>query len=149
MPYTPSYPARSPRPSKPRRCLAHAPGKPFHRVEGLHEHERGDVGYFHNVEDFYKAVRSLIESPKKPVFGIETADEAHLRFSGAMDDVMGGLEVANLAVLAMALSSLYVARKSGADPNALWKRLKLPSYVVINLPEHRLIEVVDNGLETP
>ena len=148
MPYTPSYPARSPRPSKPRRCLAHAPGKPFHRVEGLHEHERGDVGYFHNVEDFYKAVRSLIESPKTPVFGLEPADVAPQRFSGVIYSELGGLEDANLAVLAMALSSFYAARRSGRDPYALWKRLKLPSYVVINLPENRLNEVGDSVLET-
>ncbi len=125
--------------------LAQTLRKPFQRVEGLHEHDRSDVGYFHNSEKFDEAVQSLFEKPHEPVFGAETADDARQRFSGALEGFLRGYEGRNLAVVAHGtVISLFVARNTGAGPYALWKRLKTPSYVVMALPEYRLIEVVES-----
>ncbi len=56
----------------------------------------------------------------------------------------GHSKARSLAVVAHGtVISLYVARKTGADPYALWKRLNTPSYVVMTLPELQLIEVVE------
>ena len=55
----------------------------------------------------------------------------------------------NLAVVAHGtVISLYVARKTGADPFTLWKRLDTPSYIVIDLPEFQIVKVV-GSVEKP
>ena len=123
--------------------LAHSLGKPFRRVDGLHEHDRGDVGYLHRAEDFNRAVHSLFDKPAELVFGRETADVAHQRFSDAIDSVLETYEGRGLAVVAHGtVISLYVARKTGADPFTMWKRLDTPSYIVIDLPEFQIVKVV-------
>ena len=38
--------------------------------------------------------------------------------------------------------SLFVAERAGVDPYNLWRQLDLPSYVVLSVPELKLIEVV-------
>ena len=130
--------------------IAHTLRRPFHRIEGLHEHDRSDVGYFHDSEDFDNAVHSLFDNPSELVFGRETADEAHQRFSEALESFLRGYEGRNLAVVAHGtVISLFAARNAGADPYALRKRLSTPSYVVITLPELQLIEVMDCVGEIP
>ncbi|MCH7654279.1 MAG: histidine phosphatase family protein, partial [Chloroflexi bacterium] len=124
--------------------------RPFQRVEGLHEHDRNDVEYFHDSVDFDNAVHSLFDNPNELVFGRETADEARQRFSGALDSFLRAYEGHSLAVVAHGtVISLFAAGKTGTDPYALWKRLNTPSYVVLTLPELQLIEVVDSVGEVP
>jgi len=45
--------------------------------------------------------------------------------------------------------SLYVARATGIEPFALWKRLGLPSFVVLTLPQCKIIRVVEKIALTP
>jgi hypothetical protein len=40
--------------------------------------------------------------------------------------------------------SLYVARIAGLEPAVLWKRLGLPSFVVLSLPDLELVEVAES-----
>ena len=109
--------------------LAHSLGKPFRSVEGLHEHDRSDVGYFHDVEAFDEAVQSLFERPSEPVFGRETADEAHQRFSDTLEDSIRTFEGRSLAVVAHGTAiSLYVARMTGADPLRI---MEAPEYALV------------------
>jgi len=139
--------------TEPKACetgklLAHTLGKPFHRVEGLHEHDRGHVGHFQDGEDFGSAVRYLFERPMEPVFGRETADEAQRRFSDALDGVLRAFEGENLAVVAHGtVISIYVASNAGVEPYVLWKRLGSPSYVVMTLPQLQLVKIVESGGE--
>jgi hypothetical protein len=39
--------------------------------------------------------------------------------------------------------SLYVAGRTGAPPFGLWKRLGLPSFVVVTVPDGRVVSVVE------
>jgi hypothetical protein len=39
--------------------------------------------------------------------------------------------------------ALYVAARAGVDPLPLWRRLGLPSFVVLSLPDMTLVEIVD------
>ncbi len=49
------------------KILVRALRKPFHHIEGLHEHDRSDVGYFHDSEYLDNAVYSLFERPSELV----------------------------------------------------------------------------------
>ncbi len=130
--------------------LAHSLGRPFRRVEGLHEQDRSDVGYIHDAEYLNRAVHSLFDKPAELVFGRETADVAHQRFSDAIDSVLEVFEGRCLAIVAHGtVISLYVARKTGADPFTMWKRLDTPSFVVFDLPGYQLVKVVDSVRKLP
>ncbi|HYN87299.1 MAG TPA: histidine phosphatase family protein [Ardenticatenaceae bacterium] len=112
-------------------------------AEGLHEHERDNVGFLGN-EAFEASVKAFFERPEELVFGSETADEAHTRFAAALSLVLQrhpGVPVA--AVAHGTVISLFVARATRIEPFPLWKRLGLPSYVVLSLPEFRLDSVVE------
>ena len=56
------------------KILARALGRPFHHIEGLHEHDGSDVGYFHDGEDFDKAVYSPFENPSEPALSAVRSD---------------------------------------------------------------------------
>ena len=40
---------------------------------------------------------------------------------------------------------MFVARRNNFDPYELWSRLGLPSLVVLELPDYRAVEVVDDA----
>lgn len=64
------------------------------------------------------------------------------------------LETAHLVAQRMHTSvqvvdGLYVARATGLEPFTLWKRLGLPSFVVLTFPQYEIIRVVEKMTLTP
>lgn len=116
-------------------------GKPRMALPNLHEHERSNVPYFDNVEDFHAKVAEFFANPAKLVFGKETAHEAHIRFTEAVKQAMNQHPNKSLAIVAHGtVMTLFIARLGGLEPFAFWKSLKLPDYKVLSLPEMRLID---------
>jgi len=101
----------------------------------LHEHERPKEEHFGSIEQFEAQVSRLFEHPEDLVFGDETADEAHHRFSSAVGKV---LEIHRSGAVAIVthgtVMTLLVARAGGFDPVSFWRRLGLPAFVVLSLP---------------
>jgi broad specificity phosphatase PhoE len=99
--------------------------------DGFREHLRESAGYL-GADEFDAAIRAVFNAPDEPVFADKTADEtgaeATERFARTLDDVVtdGTLVVAHGTVI-----SLWCAAHCGVDGHALWKRLGLPSYVVV------------------
>ncbi len=123
--------------------IADALGRPFEVVEGLHEHERSNVGFLEK-ERFEGAVAEFFRRPQELVFGKETADQAHERFAGAITEVLEKHSIESVAVVAHGtVMALFVARANGLDPFPLWKRLGLPSFIVLSRPEMGLMSVVE------
>ena len=118
-------------------------GKPLETVAGLHEHERSRVGFL-DADQFNAAVAALFNQPAQLVFGEETADQAHARFAGAVAGVMQRHARVNTAVIAHGtVIALLVSRAAGLEPFALWKRLGLPSFVVLAWPDLAVRYIVD------
>gem|GEM_PF-137421 len=108
-------------------------GKPCEVAEDLHEHERNRVA-FGNAEQFEKSVAEFFANPSKLVFGEETADAAHARFSNAVSSVIEKHSRRNLAIIAHGtVITLYVSRLINVALFEFWKRLGLPSFVVLNV----------------
>ena len=93
-------------------------------------------------------IRDLANQPRQtPVFGDETATEALARFRSAVDGVVEAHRDEDIALVSHGrVISLYVADYVGVEPFALWKRLGLPSFVVLSVPEREVIEVVESVL---
>lgn len=114
-------------------------------VAGLHEHDRRDVGFL-GAKAFEAAVQRFFDHPDEIVLGKETANAAHARFSRAVAGVVEAHPGRTIAIVAHGtVIALFVSRMTGAvglSAFEFWKRLGLPSFVVLSLPELRLDEVV-------
>lgn len=118
-------------------------GMPLETAPDLHEHERYNVEFTFDRGWFQAKVASVFEHPRTQVFGNETADEAHSRFSQSIASVLGKHCDSNLAVVSHGtVMALFVARAAGLDPFPFWKRLGLPSFTVLSLPDFDLLEVI-------
>ncbi len=114
---------------------------PIEIVEGLHEHERGNVGFLEK-DRFERSVERFFCGPADLVFGEETADEAHDRFSNAVNGLSDRFRHRNIAIVTHGtVLSLFVSRLSELEPFALWKRLGLPSWVTLSRPDFRVVEI--------
>lgn len=111
-------------------------GIPCETAPNLHEHERPKEEHFGTREEFEAQVSGLFERPGELVFGSETADEAHDRFSSAVEKVLEMHRSGTVAIVAHGtVLTLFVARAAGVEPISFWKRLGLPAFVVLSLPE--------------
>jgi broad specificity phosphatase PhoE len=109
--------------------------RPFETAADLHEHDRRNVGF----------LVDLFEQPGRLVLGSETADAAHARFADAVASVIAKHPGCNVAVVAHGtVMTLLVARVAGLEAAPFWKRLGLPAFVVLSLPEYTLLEVVED-----
>jgi broad specificity phosphatase PhoE len=108
-------------------------------MEGLHEHDRSDVGYL-SKDEFQEAVRTFFAHPDTLVFGSETADQAHQRFQAAIHSVLSQFADQMIIIVAHGtVISLFVSRLTGLSDLTLWNELGLPSYVVLDLESKSLI----------
>src|SRR5262245_63164571 len=104
---------------------------PFTTAEELHEHDRSNVGWS-STADFEAAVARFFAHPSVLVFGRETADQARQRFAAAVDAAVTAHPAGNLAVVAHGtVIALLAAAHAGMEPFPLWRRLGLPSFVVL------------------
>lgn len=109
----------------------------------LHEHDRREVGFLGD-QAFQEAVAAFFRRPEELVMGAETAEAAGARFEAVVDAVVREAAHGTVVVVAHGtVISLYLARKAGMDPHELWKRLGLPSYVVLDLPALGAVRVVE------
>jgi broad specificity phosphatase PhoE len=124
------------------RLVAEQMGKPFAVAEGLHEHDRSNVGYLGN-EEWDSAIRRLFAEPNRLVLGRETATEAHQRFATAIKRVQEESTDGTLVVFSHGtVISLFAAHLMASDAFDLWSRLKMPAFVVIGLPHWRVEAVI-------
>ena len=114
---------------------------PFATVEGLHEHDRRATGFLH-TDVFASRMRDLFAHPDAVVFGNESASAALARFAKAVDQVVSE-ETGDVVVVSHGtVMSLFVASRARVDASELWAALGLPSYVSLELPNHRIVEIV-------
>lgn len=118
-------------------------GPRWETVEGLHEHERDNVGLL-GEEAWQAAIARLFALPDELVLGRETAVQARERFTRAVAGVLERALAGNVVIVAHGtVITLYVAQCAGVEPLPLWRRLGLPSFVVLSLPERRVLETVE------
>jgi broad specificity phosphatase PhoE len=110
-------------------------------IAGLHEHDRRTVPYL-SSSDFEAAVREFFEKPDRLVFGDETADQAHERFSGAVQSILSANKNSTIAIVAHGtVISLFVSRLTGKSGFKIWSELGLPCFVVLDIQSKQLIAI--------
>jgi broad specificity phosphatase PhoE len=117
---------------------------PVEVVNSLHEHDRTGVPFLAAVADWDMAMAQFFAKPDHLVLGRETAFAAQLRFTTAIGHVLESYTVGNIAVIAHGtVISLFVALHVDIEPMSLWRRLGLPSFVVLRLPMFSIEEIAE------
>jgi broad specificity phosphatase PhoE len=111
--------------------------------EGLHEHDRSNVWW--TVEERFEAqVDEFFRHPDRLVMGRETASQAQVRFSRAVTSILKQHSEETIAIIAHGtVITLFVTQAIKLEPFGFWKRLGLPSFVVMSLPELELVNVIE------
>lgn len=118
-------------------------GKPHEIIAGLHEHDRRNVPFM-PLEELEARAAEFFSKPDQLVLGSETANQAHARFANAIAQVIEKFPNQNIAVVSHgSVISLFIARNNEM-PFDFWKRLGLPSIVVLALPDFKIEEVIEN-----
>lgn len=144
-PYAPAALVASvePKASETAALVAARLGMAWETAEGLHEHDRSNVGFL-GEEEWQAAIARFFARPDELVLGRETATQARQRFARAVAEVLERTGEGNVAIVAHGtVIALYVAARAGVEPLPLWQRLGLPSFVALSLPDHRLLATVD------
>lgn len=114
---------------------------PVEIVEGLHEHARSNVGFLEK-ERFEQSIGSFFSQPTELIFGEETADKAHDRFSKAVYGLSDLFPQGNMALMTHGtVLSLFVSRIAALEPFDLWKHLGLPSWILLSRPDFGVVEI--------
>ena len=110
---------------------------------GIHEHERSNLGFLPSPDHFQARVAAFFEQPDEVVFGSESAVQARIRFAAAIEALIDTYAEESFGVVTHGtVMSLYLAEMLGSTPYDLWRRLGMPAYVCISLPQWEVVEVV-------
>lgn len=143
-PYAPQVvvTSREPKAAETGALVAAHLGLPVVSALDLHEHDRTGVPFLGRAE-FEAVVADFFARPHELVFGRETAHAALTRFQAAVAVVTEQYPDQTMALAAHGtVISLLVAHLAGVDGFDLWQRLDLPSFVVLDWPSGRLVDVV-------
>jgi len=146
-PFAPSLFVSStePKASQTAYALAVALDADFQTFEGLEEHHRAKVGYL-DQGTFENKVRDLFRQPDKRVFGEETANQAATRFAKAVKGVQRLYPNRSLGIVSHGtVISLWLERHAAADGLVTWKMLGLPSFVVYDPKQKKVVEMADKA----
>jgi len=143
--YTPAALASSSEPKalETARLVAQTMHTSVQVVDGLQEHDRSHTPWL-GPEEFDRAIAVFFRHPTELVLGGETAQQASERFARAVAEVTSQYAEQNVVVFTHGtVLTLFVARATGMEPLALWKRLGLPSFVVLRFPPLELVRVIE------
>jgi broad specificity phosphatase PhoE len=125
------------------KIVADALAVPVEMAAGLHEHDRDDVPHMPSRE-FLSYMALVFAKRSQRVLGNETADEAMERFSAAIEATLQAHPEGNIVVVSHGtVISLFAARHSKEDGYRLWRRMGLPSFIVMDAPDYAIAEVVE------
>ena len=136
--------SREPKAVETAEIVAAAFGVPVRTADGLEEHHRRGVPYFPTRDEFERAVEQLFCNPDQLVLGTETAGRALSRFTAAVDDVIEAGQKDTVVVTHGTVMALYAASVAGVRPMCFWRRLGMPSFVVLTLPDMHIQSTVES-----
>ncbi|MGR9344016.1 histidine phosphatase family protein [Rhizobium leguminosarum] len=109
----------------------------------LREHDRSKVGYIART-DFEAGITRLLEHPHQLTFGDESADAVFTRMDQAVARARKARPSGDLMIVTHGTAmSIYAARVLRVDPLAFWRSLSMPTAVVLDGNEMKIIDVPD------
>lgn len=108
---------------------------PWFSSENLHEYRR-DAGPILRQDAFHAKISNLFRHPYQLVFGLETAQEALVRYTAAVQSVMAGTSAETVAIVSHGtVMSLFYGEITGKDAFSFWRRLGIPAFYTVSWPQ--------------
>ena len=142
------YSSSMPKALQTAKCVALELGDlPISASPDLAEHSRQSNAPYGTNAEYNARIRRLFAAPNELAFGDETANQAKHRFQRGIETV---LETANSAENIVVISHgtvmvLFAAQYNSIDSYHLWQRLKMPSMIVLELPDFRISKVIEDA----
>ena len=113
----------------------------------LEEHSRISNAPYGTLESFHTRMKLLFTLPDEFVFGDESANQASERFHRGIEAVLGQAKIGeNIVIIAHGtVNTLFTARYNALNSYDLWLRLKMPSMIVLDLPDFSLNYVIEDA----
>ena len=115
---------------------------PHETGQDLFEHDRSNVPHMRSGE-FISHVELFFRQPDELVLGLESANEAEARFRAAVDAAVARRTNGNIAIVSHGTVIALFLATDARDRFRLWRQLGLPSFVVLSLPDYKLLETVE------
>ena len=136
--------SREPKAIETAEIVANDLGVPVKIADGLEEHHRENVPFLPSKEEFEEAVERFFRCPDRLVLGTETAEQSRERFFDAIEKVLEAAHADSIVVTHGTVMTLFAASVGGVQTMDFWRRLGLPSYVVLAVPDMRIQSVVES-----
>ena len=113
----------------------------------LAEHSRQSNAPYGTLADFNARMKRLFGDPNELAFGDETANQAKQRFQRGIESILEGANHAeNIVVISHGtVMTLFAAQYNTIDAYDLWRRLKMPSVIVLDMPDFRILKVIEDA----
>jgi len=116
-------------------------GLKYSVMKDLHEHDRRRVPFL-DKDEFQTLVQEFFAKPDALVFGNETANQALVRFCGAVNSMLEYSDAKTILIVSHGtVISLFVSWLTGQSGYSFWKELGLPSFVVLDLQSKTLLQM--------
>jgi broad specificity phosphatase PhoE len=123
--------------------LAEALNCPWERHDDLHEHDRTNVPHMRSA-DFISMMELVFRRPDERVLGEESATAALSRFSSAVDELLQAHPQQTLVIVTHGtVLALLLAQHMERPAFELWRRMGLPSFAVLTVPDFQVQELVE------
>lgn len=129
------------------KIVADALNIPCKKMSNLEETHRKTVPYYDNVQEFKAAIKNAMRNPDELLFGEETFTDARKRLATQIDSLLAQHSKETLAIVSHAtVLSVYLGHIWKRDPVEIWDAMAMPAYIVLSLPDKKLLKIV-NRLE--
>lgn len=136
--------SREPKAIETAEIVADEFGVPVKIADRLEEHHRDSVPFLPSKDEFEGAVERFFHCPDQLVLGTESAEQARVRFVAAIKKAIEAGQADSIVVTHGTVMTLYMASVAGVQMMDFWRRLGLPSYVVLTLPDMRIKSIVED-----
>jgi len=117
--------------------------KPVETVKGLHEHDRSNVPMM-PTREFLSTLALFFKHRDRLVLGLETANEAAVRFREAVERIIATHASGNITVVTHGtVLALFAADHGAGDAFSLYRKLGLPSFMIFSLPDYACLEIFE------
>jgi broad specificity phosphatase PhoE len=113
-------------------------GLPVDIEAGFAEQARRSAGFL-SLGELDAGIARFFNEPTRQVFGEESADQACVRFSAALERALLGAARDIVVVSHGTILSLYVSRVMQLDPLPFWRTLPMPAAIVLEAGGMRLV----------
>ncbi|MCB0036842.1 MAG: histidine phosphatase family protein [Anaerolineales bacterium] len=100
--------------------------------EGIEEQARTGAPFFHDREAFLAAVARLFTHPTEQALGEETGQQAQVRFSAAVNQLLAAYPEQTVALVTHGrVLTSFLAHHTHIDPLPFWQSLTMPCFIVL------------------